>query len=67
MAISGFQINTVIKTYMENMKARAKSVGKEPTTNNAQEDNVLTSEESIKRTFFNRIGERMTERLKKHE
>jgi hypothetical protein len=67
MVISDYQISSVIKTYMKNMKVRAKSVEKDPTTNNAQEDSVLISEEGIKRMLFNRIGEQMTEKLKKHE
>jgi hypothetical protein len=67
MAIFDYQINSVIKTYMNNMKVRAKSVKKEPTANNAQEDDVPVSEDGIKRMFFSRIGEQVTERLKKHE
>ena len=68
MVISDYQISSVIKTYMKNMKVRAKSTEKDPANNNGtQEDNVLISEEGIKRMLFNRIGEQMTERLKKHE
>ena len=68
MTISDYQISSVIKTYMKNMKVKAKSVEKEPVNGNPiHEDNVMISEEGIKRMLFDRIGEQVTERLRKYE
>jgi hypothetical protein len=68
MTISDYQISSVIKTYMKNMKTRVKSLEKEPTNGNGtSEDSVRISEEGIKKMLFNRIGEQMTERLKRHD
>ena len=66
MTVSDYQINSVIKTYMKNMKTRISDFGK---TYEApqEEDNVNISEEGIKKVLFERIGEKMTERLKRHE
>jgi hypothetical protein len=60
MFISDYRVSTVIKTYMKTMKARAKSAEKEPTTDNAQEGNVLISEEGIKTRFLGRIGKQIS-------
>jgi hypothetical protein len=68
MSISDYQVSSVIKTYMKNMKVKAKSVEKEATTGSpAHEDNVMISEEGIKKMLFDRIGEQMTEKLKRYE
>jgi hypothetical protein len=68
MSISDYQISSVIKTYMKNMKVKAKSVEKEPSNGSVKrEDNVMISEEAMKKMLFSRIGEQMTERLKRHE
>jgi hypothetical protein len=66
MTVSDYQINSVIKTYMKNMKTRLGGLGK---THEApqEEDTVNISEEGIKKVLFERIGEKMTERLKRHE
>jgi hypothetical protein len=66
MTVSDYQINSVIKTYMKNMKSRMGRGG------NAcdlpeEEDNVIISEEGMKRVLFERIGEKMTERLRRHD
>lgn len=66
MTISGYQVNSVVKTYMRNMKSRAGLTGKTPGDDGA-EDRVLISEEAMKRMVFERIGESMTEKLKKHD
>jgi hypothetical protein len=68
MTISDYQISSVIKTYMKNMKVKAKCVEKEPANDGViHEDNVMISEEGIKKMLFDRIGEQMTERLKRYE
>jgi hypothetical protein len=68
MTISDYQISSVIKTYMKNMKVKAKCVEKEPANSNIMhEDNVMISEEGMKKMLYDRIGEQVTERLKRYE
>ncbi|MCX5813456.1 MAG: hypothetical protein NT178_13080 [Proteobacteria bacterium] len=68
MTISNYQISSVIKTYMRNMKVKAKCVEEEPTNGSPiHEDNVMISEEGMKKMLYDRIGEQMTERLKRYE
>jgi hypothetical protein len=66
MTISDYQISSVIRTYVKNMKVRIN-----PTDDfldrDQPEDAVSVSEEGMKRMLFERIGEKMTERLKRHE
>ena len=66
MTVSDYQINSVIKTYMKNMKDRmghGDKGGDEP----PEEDDVIISEEGMRRVLFERIGEKMTERLRRHD
>jgi len=67
MTISDFQINSVIKTYMRNMKSRAGHTYEKMPCESAREDSVTISDEGMKRVLFERIGEKMTERLRRHE
>jgi hypothetical protein len=66
MTISDYQINSVVKTYMRNMKSRAGLSGQTPGGDGA-EDRVLISEEGMKRMVFERIGYSMTEKLRRHD
>ena len=66
MTVSDFQINSVIKTYMKNIKIRM-SHRANAEDGSSQEDNVIISEEGMKRVLFERIGEKMTERLRRHD
>jgi hypothetical protein len=66
MSISDYQISNVIKTYVKNMKMRVRVPDVEVPTSN-REDAVLISEEGMKRMLFERMGEHVTERLKRHE
>lgn len=66
MTVSGYQINSVIKTYMKNMRSRMGRAGK-ALGDSGVEDRVLISEDAMKRMVFERIGEKMTERLRKHD
>jgi hypothetical protein len=66
MTISDYQISSVIRTYMKNMKVRVRQIDNEPDTP-AKNDEVVISKEGMKRMLFERIGERMTERLRKYE
>lgn len=66
MTISDYQISSVIKTYVKNMRIRAKSI--EPDVQAEQrEDAVVISEEGMKRLLFERIGEQVTERLRRYD
>jgi hypothetical protein len=67
MTISDFQISSVIKTYMRNMKSRAGQAEEKMTPESIPEDKVTISDEGMKRILFERIGEKMTERLRRHE
>ena len=67
MTISDFQISSVIKTYMRNMKSRAGQVGERAPSEANPEDKVMISDEGMKRIMFERIGEKMTERLRRHD
>jgi hypothetical protein len=65
MTISDYQINSVIRNYLRNMKnkmAQPEMVSWEV----PPEDRVAISNAGMKRVLFERIGERMTERLRKH-
>jgi hypothetical protein len=67
MTVSGYQINSVIKTYMNNMKGKMSQAGKASCESTAGEDRVTISDEGMKKILFERIGERMAERLKRHD
>ena len=66
MTVSDYQVNSVIKTYMRNMKSRM-GRGDNACDGPLEEDNVIISEEGMKRVLFERIGEKMTERLRRHD
>ncbi len=67
MTVSDYQINSVIKTYMRNMRSRVGRTDK-ASEGDGVEDKVLISEQGMKKALFDRIGENMTARLrKKHD
>jgi hypothetical protein len=66
MTVSSFQIRTVIRAYMKNMRVRAESV-MDDSSEAFPEDRVLISEEALRRRFFGRIGEKVAERLRERE
>ncbi len=66
MTISDYQINNVIRTYVKNMKSRVSLADSVPKEMN-EEDRISISEEGMRRMLFERIGEKMTERLRKHD
>ncbi|MDD3845740.1 MAG: hypothetical protein PHC90_05195 [Syntrophorhabdaceae bacterium] len=65
MTISDYQISSVIKTYMKNMKVRMNRAGKEQDMEH-REDEVNISREGMKKMLYDRIGEQVTEKLKRH-
>jgi hypothetical protein len=66
VTISDFQINSVIRTYMRNMKVKVRPVEQDP-QREAKEDQVHISEDGMKRMLFERMEDNLTERLRKHD
>ncbi len=66
MTISDYQITSVIKTYVKNMKLRVKAVEDE-IKQETREDSVVISEEGMKRMLYERIEGNVTEKLRKYE
>jgi hypothetical protein len=66
MTISDYQISSVIRTYVKNMKTRMDGTEK-IRSDPSFADNVAISPEGMKRILFERIGEKMTEKLRRHE
>jgi hypothetical protein len=66
MAISDYQTGSVIKTYMKNMKVKVKD-REDGLTQEPKDDLVTISQEGMKKILYERIGEQMTEKLKKHD
>ncbi len=67
MTVSDFQVSSVIRTYLKNMKSRAGGVGEKIRCQSLPEDRVTISDQGMKKMLFERIGEKMTERLKRHD
>lgn len=66
MTVSDFQIRTVIRAYVRNMRLRAENAMDEP-AEDLPEDLVTISEGALRRRFFGRIGERVAKRARGHE
>jgi hypothetical protein len=66
MTISDYQISSVIRTYMKSMKVRVGQMEKNR-DHFMREDEVNISREAMKKMLYDRIGEQMTEKLKKHD
>lgn len=66
MTISDYQIVSVIKTYMKNMKEKVKEK-ENGLTGKPKNDEVALSQEGLKKVLYGRIGEQMVERTKKYD
>jgi hypothetical protein len=66
MTISDYQISSVIRTYMKSMKVRIGQTENNP-DHLTREDEVNISREAMKKMLYDRIGEQMTEKLKKYD
>ncbi|HVN96304.1 MAG TPA: hypothetical protein VMT62_07745 [Syntrophorhabdaceae bacterium] len=66
MTISDYQISSVIRTYLKNMKVRVGQVEKNH-EGLTREDEVNISREGMKKMLYDRIGEQMAEKLKKYD
>jgi len=66
MTISDYQVGSVIKTYLKNMKIKLKE--KETgLIQKSRDDEVLISQEGMKKVLYNRISEQLVERSKKYD
>jgi hypothetical protein len=64
MAISEYQISSVIQNYLKNMKIK---VGEKPSkTTDNQEDEVNISKGASKKMLYDRIVEQMKDKLRNH-
>jgi hypothetical protein len=66
MTISDYQISSVIRNYVKNMRGKL-DAGCTGAEEPESEDKTAISEEGMKRMVYERIGEKVTERLRKHE
>lgn len=68
MAISDYQISSIIKTYTDNMRAKIRGGLKNPTNTKRTEtgDIVSISEEGRKR-LFEKIEENIIEKIRRNE
>ena len=66
MNISDYQILNVIKTYIKNMRNKVDSADAEGSDREASDESA-THDEQMKKMVFDRIGEIVTEKIKKHE
>jgi len=62
MAVSGYQIATVIKTYMKNMEMRARSAYDGPEIDSPAD--LITISEEGRGLLFDRIKKQMAEKLR---
>ena len=66
MNLSDYQILSVIKTYIKNMRGKVDSdaaTGKDPGTH----DGPSSSDDGMRKMVFGRIDEIVSEKIKKHE
>ena len=66
MNLSDYQILNVIKTYIRAVRGRVDSADAAG-SDSAPDDDALPSDEGMKKIVFDRIGEIVTEKLRKHE
>ncbi|OPY79036.1 MAG: hypothetical protein A4E65_02057 [Syntrophorhabdus sp. PtaU1.Bin153] len=66
MTVSDFQVKSVIRTYLKNVKSDAKETGQE-SVRKLEKDAVVISEDGMKRVLLEKNSEEMSERLRKHD
>ena len=66
MTISNFQVDSVIKTYMKNMKIRARQSEENPKENDCDYE-LDISNEGMKKMMYERVKHQMTEKLKTND
>jgi hypothetical protein len=66
MTISDYQIGSVVKTYMKNMKVKLKEK-EDGLIQKPIDDEALISKEGMRKVLYDRINEQVVERSKRHE
>lgn len=66
MTISDYQIGSVVKTYMKNMKVKLKEK-EDGLIQKPTDDEALISQEGMRKVLYDRINEQVVERSKRHE
>jgi hypothetical protein len=66
MTVFDYQINSVIRTYVKNMKDRMSRFD-DGDLSLPDSEHFHVSDEGMKRVLFQRIEEKMTERLRRHD
>jgi hypothetical protein len=66
MTISNFQVDSVIKTYMKNMKIRARQFEENPKENDCDYE-LDISKEGMKKMMYERMEKQMAEKLKTND
>jgi ribosomal protein S20 len=66
MTVSDFQVKSVIRTYLKNVKSDAKETGRE-SVKKLERDAVIISEDGMKKVLLEKNSEEMSERLRKHD
>jgi hypothetical protein len=64
MAISEYQIGSVIQNYLKNMKIKVEEKPSKATEN--QEDEVNISKRAVRKMLYDRVVERMKDKVKNH-
>jgi hypothetical protein len=66
MTISDYQVGSVIKTYLKNMRIKLKEK-ENGLIQKPRDDEVLISQEGMKKVLYNRISKQLVERSKKYD
>jgi hypothetical protein len=66
MPISNYQVDSVIKIYVKNMKIRVGQTKENPEENDCDYQ-LDISKEGIKKMIYERMGKQMAEKLKKND
>jgi hypothetical protein len=66
MTISDYQIGSVVKTYMKNLRVKLKEK-EDGLIQKPTDDEVLVSQEGMRKVLYDRINVQIVERSKKHD
>ncbi len=67
MTISDYQIGSVVKTYMKNMKVKLKEKEDGLIQKLILDDEALISQGGMRKALYDRINEQVVERSKRHD
>jgi len=66
MTISDYQTGSVVKTYMKNLKVKLKEK-EDGLIQKPIDDEVLISQDGMRKVLYDRINEQVVKRSKKHD